>query len=659
MQAVWRGVVVNDNTLSKAVAELRKALGDESKQASYILTVPRRGYRLIAPVTVVSADQSAPLSQATVLSATGVGTPAERHSSLRWSLALLLVLMTVILAVLLLPSTPPARERFTNLRPLTSEPGMELQPAFSPDGQWLAYVRYPPASSAGEIRLRALQGERQVIVPISGGAPETPVWSPDGQYLAYMLRRADHCEVRVARLAAESKQLLDDRAVSTCYGTSLGIGTLQWSHDGKALLFRKRLGERAPLVQFNWRQGTEQPVADIYPYSFALHPHRQLLAYADVDTMSTTLNVLDLETGQSKALVTRAEIFFGMAWDPRHHGLLTTRSLVGGQLEYWHQDGRRELLLPSADTLIEPVFSSDGEQLAVVQARMTYDLWQVSLPYRAPTHADTANHPGAPLIQSNRFDYAPRFSHSGQHLAFFSTRSGSPAVWLANADGTAQRQLFALTDAAGAVVMPSHLRWSPDDRYLLVGATDLGSYLYDFVSGQLRRLNAPDVATLNPTWSHDGKTIFVSRREAQQWVIWQLDLASEQWQAVAGVYGAMAEATPDGDALYVLRHGNDELSGLWRYQWKTAKQERLLPQLERRNWQNFSVTQNGFYFLQETQGMLTVHEWQSGQGSTAILPLLPAQDAGPLFVDFAVAPHQRTLVYTLLADFESDIMLLH
>ena len=62
LQAVWRGVVVNDNTLSKAVAELRKALGDESKQASYILTVPRRGYRLIAPVTVVSADQSAPLT---------------------------------------------------------------------------------------------------------------------------------------------------------------------------------------------------------------------------------------------------------------------------------------------------------------------------------------------------------------------------------------------------------------------------------------------------------------------------------------------------------------------------------------------------------------------------------------------------------------------
>jgi DNA-binding winged helix-turn-helix (wHTH) protein len=46
LDAVWRGAVVGDDALTQVVIKLRKALGD-----SYIETIPKRGYRLIAPVT--------------------------------------------------------------------------------------------------------------------------------------------------------------------------------------------------------------------------------------------------------------------------------------------------------------------------------------------------------------------------------------------------------------------------------------------------------------------------------------------------------------------------------------------------------------------------------------------------------------------------------
>ena len=689
LQEVWRGVIVNDNTLSKAIAELRKALGDESKQARYILTVPRRGYRLIAPVQRTTAA-TAPVSSTL---AADVAAVADRAQATRRGLVGALGLLLLSTGLLWFwfrdHPAPSARERFSALRPFTSEAGLELQPAFSPDSRWLAYVAYPPASNAGEIRLRAMNGERQITVPVAAGAPETPSWSPDGQYLAYMLRTADGCEVHVVRLATASLEPLEDRVVSACYSNSIGFGSLQWSNDGNALLFRKLRNGVAPLVQLDWRRGTEQVLGDIYPYVFALHPDRPQLAYADLAPMSTTLNVLDLATGEKTIRLTRPEVFFGLAWDPHSAGILTTRSLVGGQLEYLHEDGRRELLLPSADALIDPAFSRDGKLLAVVQTRMTYDLWQVELPAEALT-ADSVKssasvavqqRPGKPLIQSNRFDYSPRFSHSGQRLAFFSTRSGSPAVWLANADGSDQRQAFALPVVVansggsgdgttndgipndgiprdGAAPMPTHLRWSPDDRYLLVGATDLASYLYDFVSGQLLRLNPPNSATLNPTWSHDGRHIYVSRQQDSDWWIWQFDLHSEQWQPIAGLRGAMAEASADGKSLYVLHHGSREHSGLWLYDRESGQSERVLPELMRRNWQNFSVTADGFHYLQEQEGMLTVYGWSRQHGARAILPLMPAQEAGPLFVDFAVAPDQRQLVYTMLADFESDIMLL-
>lgn len=49
--AVWSGAFVEEGALSQAVHSLRKALGDDARQPLYIQTLPKRGYRLIAPVT--------------------------------------------------------------------------------------------------------------------------------------------------------------------------------------------------------------------------------------------------------------------------------------------------------------------------------------------------------------------------------------------------------------------------------------------------------------------------------------------------------------------------------------------------------------------------------------------------------------------------------
>jgi TolB-like protein/DNA-binding winged helix-turn-helix (wHTH) protein len=47
---VWAGVIVTPDSVYQAVTALRRLLGDDSRQPTYIATVPRRGYRLIATV---------------------------------------------------------------------------------------------------------------------------------------------------------------------------------------------------------------------------------------------------------------------------------------------------------------------------------------------------------------------------------------------------------------------------------------------------------------------------------------------------------------------------------------------------------------------------------------------------------------------------------
>jgi TolB-like protein/Flp pilus assembly protein TadD len=50
--AVWGGTFVEEGALSQAVFSLRKALGDDARQPRYIQTLPKRGYRLLAPVVL-------------------------------------------------------------------------------------------------------------------------------------------------------------------------------------------------------------------------------------------------------------------------------------------------------------------------------------------------------------------------------------------------------------------------------------------------------------------------------------------------------------------------------------------------------------------------------------------------------------------------------
>jgi DNA-binding winged helix-turn-helix (wHTH) protein len=57
LDQVWSGVTVAPDSVYQAVATLRRQLGDDPKQPTYIATVPRLGYRMVATVGAW-ADQS-------------------------------------------------------------------------------------------------------------------------------------------------------------------------------------------------------------------------------------------------------------------------------------------------------------------------------------------------------------------------------------------------------------------------------------------------------------------------------------------------------------------------------------------------------------------------------------------------------------------------
>jgi DNA-binding winged helix-turn-helix (wHTH) protein len=57
IQSVWADTFVTDDVLTRSISELRKVFEDDAKEPRFIQTIPRSGYRLIAPVSYDEVKQ--------------------------------------------------------------------------------------------------------------------------------------------------------------------------------------------------------------------------------------------------------------------------------------------------------------------------------------------------------------------------------------------------------------------------------------------------------------------------------------------------------------------------------------------------------------------------------------------------------------------------
>jgi len=128
-----------DHALNTAITKIRVALGDNAERPIFIETLPRRGYRFVG--VVQRPDTDAPTAEDEELK------PARRK--LFWIATGVAVLLCAILVLWRTrhhdsdPPSPPLE-----VVPFTSLHGFQGYPAFSPDGNQVAFTRYDGADAA-------------------------------------------------------------------------------------------------------------------------------------------------------------------------------------------------------------------------------------------------------------------------------------------------------------------------------------------------------------------------------------------------------------------------------------------------------------------------------------------------------------------------------
>ncbi len=122
---VWSGVVVTQDSVYQAVTALRRLLGDDAKQPTYIATVPRLGYRLIAPVSPWP-DEPLPISPPTD------ALPRRLRPALPW-IAAAVGLLLIVAGLFSWQSTAPSAKSVAVL-PFLDLTTQEMKEEYFADG---------------------------------------------------------------------------------------------------------------------------------------------------------------------------------------------------------------------------------------------------------------------------------------------------------------------------------------------------------------------------------------------------------------------------------------------------------------------------------------------------------------------------------------------
>ncbi len=184
-QRIWSDdtFVDFDHSLNKAINKVREVLGDSSSSPRYVETLPRRGYRFIAPVESVGGEKQPDGSPPAA--------PDQPPRTSSWTPATKIVAGVAVLAVAFAATwwliRPPAGGPVppSKLTPLTFDSGLTYQPSISPDGKFVVFAS--DRAGQGNLDLWTLQiGAGEPVQLTSDPADEyEPSFSPDGTRIAF------------------------------------------------------------------------------------------------------------------------------------------------------------------------------------------------------------------------------------------------------------------------------------------------------------------------------------------------------------------------------------------------------------------------------------------------------------------------------------------
>ena len=546
MDTVWPDLFVEESNLTQNIYILRKVLGADKNVENFIETVPRRGYRFVAPVRAAGIeDRTSESEYGNDLS------PSQASSAL------------------VAPQPIPAKS--VNKKRIPSGPLVFIVVAVLLGLGIAGYKLFFPSN------------DKQTAAPIERvnfqkltftGDLTFPVIAPDGRSLAFVRSN----QIIIQEIASAHEMPLDIPGHSV-------FGPLQYSRDSNWIYFRDQVGFDIPANVFRVTRFGGQPVliAENVWSGFAFSPDSRHMSFVRRFPNSATSSVIlrDLENGEERAVATLSlpSTFLDNgypAWssDGKRIAVIVFRNTPGAPVS--------ELLIIDADTgnadvirqpqifqFEQAVWLPDNAGLIVSarEAGKFFQLWRIAYPSGALQRItnDLNIYRGVSLSADGERLLARQFTLYSH-------------IWTGAANDlqNLEQRTFGNLNRDGV----GGLDWTPEGDVLYVARVmeNYDIWLYR-PSDDSRRQITKNAGEINrtPVVSPDGKYIFFDSNRTGNNHIWQMDVNGEDQRQIT--FGEKEielypQISPDGEWLYYIQKAA-AASRVWRRSLKDGRSEPL------------------------------------------------------------------------------------
>jgi Tol biopolymer transport system component/DNA-binding winged helix-turn-helix (wHTH) protein len=632
-ERLWPGdtFVDFDHGLNAAVNKLREALSDSVETPRYVETLPRRGYRFVARVAKPGeeANQPAPVETPNVFSTVG---QAELQKAAgpalipalelqggrpRWlvylvgSVAGLGLVVVLLSAWLFRRAVHGADPHLTGaavqrIRPLTNLAEETSEPAFSPDGNFVAFRRHSDKRGVSGIYVKEAGSEemRQIT---STASDCCPAWAPDGRTIAFA-RFADNNDVgiflastskakempvevngqKLGTLLAGTERRLDTKGVNPTRGD------LTWAPNGKSIAFSSHNG----IAILSMENGsvrlltTAPPQAEDWGPVFSPDGEKILFVRSPDSGIPEELMMATCLTGEVTRVASQhARILGPPQWAVDGNSVIFS-SDFGSHPGLWRAnvDGK-SVPVQINDSGWRPAVARNGYKLAYQRITHSLNIWELELQPDAPGAKKVEQHILVASTSETDQGPGPQISPDGKKLAFMSDRTGTMEIWVSDRDGSNPVQVTAV----GSAGTP---RWSPDSQSVAFDASEKNGtkiYKVKLGSGVPQLLTPDEFENRVPSWSHDGKWVYFASTRTNSYQVWKVPAEGGTAVQLTKQGGHAAIESADGKLLYYAKtaSANPEI---WQVPVDGGAEKLVSQQLRPFTWASWGVTDQGIVF---------------------------------------------------------------
>lgn len=539
LEKVWQGQFVEESNLTVHISALRKLFGEGKKDNRFIVTIPGRGYRFVAPVisdiddnVVVEShslrrivveeeidedDDRPPDVNGVPLLHEGNVSKLRRYKALVVAGAVLAILLLAVGGYFFV-RRQSAKDRVPfqqiSIRRLTTS-GMISNAALSPDGKLFVYS--------------LSEGDREGLWLgyVDGGEPvriRPPVhliyralkFTPDGTSIYYVIAEnfGDAALYKIPVFGGVPQKVVDR------------FRSLSFSPDQRQIIFVKHdeSSQGFVIMTANLDGSDERKLVDLpnregIAWSYPLwSPDGSKIALVAVSQgKECRLEVLDIASGAASQLTeTPWKSVHSLVWLHDMTGLLAVaKDSTSNLRQVWHvsyPDGaaRRVTSDLSAYDLLS-LSTDDKSLMAVVDVNQS-NIWVAPADQLAEAKQITSG----PVGRSDGWNGLVWTKDA--KLIYGAVTAAGDSIWMMNSNGSEQRQIV---PSGGSNTYPSS---SDDGRFLVFQSDRAGhdaAWRADLASGSLVQLTG-DAVAVEPYISPDGKWVVYRANFETSWRLWRI-----------------------------------------------------------------------------------------------------------------------------------------